>query len=161
MRDRALQLGVMQHTRSEQQERILPPNRGATQMPSAPESDLLTLFLTLTMQKLFQATHWDLIDERPSLEGAYGGAYGTSAGGAPPPGVDGVDGSIVQSAAEAQAEAAGTAAGVHTYVRPPGAIHVSAGNQLVLSENTVLHRPYTPYQEHLLPQTADPRVSCM
>ncbi|PNW86612.1 hypothetical protein CHLRE_02g093700v5 [Chlamydomonas reinhardtii] len=82
-------------------------------------------------QKLFVATHWDLIDERPSLDGAYGGAYGGSAGGAGPQQTD-IDGNVqgpgagAAEAAQAEAEATGTGGGVQTYVRPPGAVHAYA-----------------------------------
>ncbi|KAG2425624.1 hypothetical protein HYH02_014997 [Chlamydomonas schloesseri] len=81
-------------------------------------------------QKLFMATHWDLIDERPSLDGAYGGAYGGSGGGSPPQ--TDIDGNVegpgagAAEAAQAAAEATGTGGGVQTYVRPPGAVHAYA-----------------------------------
>ncbi|KXZ43114.1 hypothetical protein GPECTOR_102g67 [Gonium pectorale] len=70
-------------------------------------------------QKLFLATHWDLIDERPSGEGGALGAAGAD-------GVDGAAGGSAADAAEAAAEATGTSGGVHTYVRPPGAANAYA-----------------------------------
>ncbi|KAG2500541.1 hypothetical protein HYH03_001317 [Edaphochlamys debaryana] len=102
-------------------------------------------------QKLFLATHWDLIDERPDMDGRFGGAYGPPPGGEPGPGgssslggagsmggagavdgVGGVDGLVgageggalaPEQAAQEAAEATGTSGDVHTYVRPPGAVH--------------------------------------
>ncbi|EFJ40236.1 hypothetical protein VOLCADRAFT_108270 [Volvox carteri f. nagariensis] len=81
-------------------------------------------------QKLFLATHWDLVDDRPSADVALDSENRISGGGAAAERVDdGVDGAVGQEgdggaaarAAVDAAEATGTSDGVHTYVRPPGA----------------------------------------
>ncbi|GIL93414.1 hypothetical protein Vretifemale_20808 [Volvox reticuliferus] len=77
-------------------------------------------------QKLFLATQWDLVDERPSVDAAQAncGIDSTSAelvdGG-----IDGAGGAEAVAAVEA-AEATGTSESVHTFVRPPGAAHAFA-----------------------------------
>ncbi|GFR50065.1 hypothetical protein Agub_g12207, partial [Astrephomene gubernaculifera] len=90
-------------------------------------------------QKLFLATHWDLIDERTSHDDEGGGgarphsdlpgseaaaAAGGGGGADVDGGVDGCGGA--PSAAEVQAEATGTGGHVHTFVRPPGAAQAYA-----------------------------------
>ncbi|GIL56505.1 hypothetical protein Vafri_11862 [Volvox africanus] len=74
-------------------------------------------------QKLFLATQWDLVDERPSVE-AYRSLGGVDSTGAEliDGGIDGVGGAEAVAAVES-AEATGTSESVHTFVRPPGAAH--------------------------------------
>lgn len=85
----------------------------------------LTYICTVcALQKLFLATHWELIDERGSgsLEAAAAASAIVSVLGG-----DGEGGSAVGgegSSMVAQAEAIGQSA-VHSYVRPPGAANVS------------------------------------
>ncbi|GLI67792.1 hypothetical protein VaNZ11_012078 [Volvox africanus] len=77
-------------------------------------------------QKLFLATQWDLVDERPSVDAAQAnrslGRVDSTGAEVVNGGIDGVDGAEAVAAVEA-AEATGTSENVHTFVRPPGAAH--------------------------------------